>query len=523
MIIKRNKKISNEEYYRFSSLLQDIQTFMGKHPSMSYIEFDYSIARDITLFTVEPNLDFSELENMIQLIKKTLPSIKRIFNKPIIILKDSSDVLPVENVRIINQNTLLHLANHSQYVSDFTERGVKPTKLLTRIYEDDYGIYENVIFCNLIDWIISYVNRSRKILNNLLYSSSLLEYSLLDKVNHVNYFLALGKLHTGYIRDFGQYISISKRLLIELSQVSKVINSKLNKPVYQKNKKRKTKVTLKKTNIFLKQKDYLQVYKLYKYITSNERLAKYQAVPLDYETLMENYFTFLKVLTIFSVGHFNFQVVPKAKIEINALNILAIFKSWELYITANDKHEIFLNFFKDINYKILLTTNTEVASSKEAYKASLGVDEVIIISPLEDDYLKRDFGFISIEEVDSFRRIQQIILRGMVYSDAVRDVCPFCGEKLYKDKYRKIYQCNRCMTQIVENICPVTNQIYLYTDIKSFKKKIQYRSTYKEMSDVYYKKQIDSALHFRNITKINQNAEFICPHCNQIHKEIEIG
>ena len=80
MIIKRNKKISNEEYYRFSSLLQDIQTFMGKHPSMSYIEFDYSIARDITLFTVEPNLDFSELENMIQLIKKTLPSIKRIFN-----------------------------------------------------------------------------------------------------------------------------------------------------------------------------------------------------------------------------------------------------------------------------------------------------------------------------------------------------------------------------------------------------------------------------------------------------------
>ncbi len=522
-MIKRGKKNNNEEYYRLASLLEDINAFVGKHPSMTYIEFDYSVARDITLFTVEPNLDFNELENMIYLIKKALPSIKRIFNKPIIILKDSSDVLPVENVRIINQNTLLHLANHSQYVSDFTEKGVKPTKLLTRIYEDDYGIYENVIFCNLIDWIILYVNRSRKTLNNLLYSSSLLEYSLLDKVNHVNYFLALGKLHTGYIRDFGQYISISKSLLIGLGQISKVINSKLNKPVYKKNKKRKTKVALKKTNIFLKQKDYHQVYKLYKYITSNDNLIKSFDITLDFETLIKNYFTYLKVLTIFSVGHFNFQVAPKAKIEMDALNVLFIFKNWELYVTANDKYELFLNFFKEINYKIMLTTKTELASSKEEYKASLGVDEIIIISPLEEDYLKRDFSFISIEEVDSFRRLQQIIFRGMVYSDTKRDICPFCGEKLYKDKYRKIYQCNRCMTQIVENICPETNQIYLYTDVKSFKKQIQYRSTYKEMSDVYYKKQIDAALHFRNITKINQNAEFICPHCNQIHKEIEIG
>ena len=139
-----NKDINQsriEEYQRFSKLLEGIEQFAQKHQVLSYIEFDYYVVHDMTLFSIEPDFDFKKLENLINNIKKATPAIKRIFSKPIIVLKDTDDVLPVENTRIINHNTLLHIANHGQYVSNITNKGIKPRKLLTRIYEYDYGIY----------------------------------------------------------------------------------------------------------------------------------------------------------------------------------------------------------------------------------------------------------------------------------------------------------------------------------------------------------------------------------------------
>ena len=164
-------KIRFEEYNRFSSLLAKIKDFSKNHQAISYIEFDYYVVHDMTLFSIEPNYDFEALEKTIQQIKKAVPAIKRIFNKPIIILKDTDDVLPVENARIINQNTFLHLANHSNHVANITKKGVKPRKLLTRLYEDDYGIYENIIFCNSVDQIISLVKKNPTIRNYHLRSA----------------------------------------------------------------------------------------------------------------------------------------------------------------------------------------------------------------------------------------------------------------------------------------------------------------------------------------------------------------
>ncbi len=157
-----------EELNRAAKLLSPMGEFIAKHPLINYIEFDYYTVHDLTLFTVEPDFDFLALKRTLPKIIKTLPAIKRIFSKPIINLKDSDDVLPVETVRVINQETLTHLANHAQNVANLTSRGVKPRKLLTRIYEDDYGIYENLIFCNFIDDVLAYIRRSTRALKDLI-------------------------------------------------------------------------------------------------------------------------------------------------------------------------------------------------------------------------------------------------------------------------------------------------------------------------------------------------------------------
>jgi hypothetical protein len=339
---KNIDKLKIEEYLRFSMLLESIQEFVKKHQVLTYIEFDYYVVHDMTLFSIEPDFDFEKLEKTIQYIKKSIPAVKRIFSKPIIVLKDTDDVLPVENARIINQNTLLHIANHGQYVSNITNKGIKPRKLLTRIYEDDYSIYENIIFCNFIDEILSLIKRNRRILNSLLYASDIMRFNLLEKINHLNYFLALGKLHTGYIRDFSQYFNLSKEMLSELSIISLAINPRLSKPIYRKNLTRNKYLTLKKTNIFLMQKDYRQVYKTYKYLMGNQIKIEENNKSIDFDSLKSNYLMYVQILTIFSIGHFNFEINPEVKINLNSLDASFSYKGWKLDIFNTNKKDILL-------------------------------------------------------------------------------------------------------------------------------------------------------------------------------------
>ena len=514
---QRTVKKTLEEQQRMYELLEGIHTFVSRHPQLSYIEFDYYVVHDMTLFSVEPDFDFNKLSEDIHHIKKTIPAVKRIFNKPIIVLKDSDDVVPVENARIINQGTFLHLANHGQYVSNVTDHGVKPRKLLTRIYEDDYQIYENMVFCNYIDDVLSLVKKNRRILNSLLYASDIMRFNLLEKVNHVNYFLALGKLHTGYIRDFSQYVSLSRELLHELSQISYAINPRLHKPIYQKNLKRNRYLKLKKTNIFISQKDYKLVYKTYKDLIGEQKKEQNQEIIED-EVMRQRYLLYVQMLTIFAIGHFRFVITPQTKIDFNSLYVSFTFKTWKLDVFTNNKKEVILHFNKDQAYKMILV-NSDDAKSLTYYKKNYGIDEVIKMSHHDEGYLEREDTHISIDDIDSFRRLQQIILKGMISSDQKRDICPFCGGKLYQDQHKHGHECHDCMIQIKEAICPSTKKTYTFTDNAHQHKPNMQHIDIKSDDYWYYEKQVESMLYYRNITRINRDGDILCPYCNKVHDQ----
>jgi hypothetical protein len=86
---KKADQVKIEEYNRLSSMLENVQDFQKKHPMVTYIEFDYYVVHDMILFSIDPDFDFEKLDAMIHHVKRSTPAIKRIFNKPIIILKDS--------------------------------------------------------------------------------------------------------------------------------------------------------------------------------------------------------------------------------------------------------------------------------------------------------------------------------------------------------------------------------------------------------------------------------------------------
>lgn len=506
-----------EAYARYAFLMSDVNDFVKTHRQMTFIEFDNYISHEITLFSIDPNLDFDQLERTIQKIKKSLPSLKRIFEKPIISLKDVEEVMPVENTRIINQKTFLHLANHSQNVANITKRGIKPRKLLTTLNEDNYGIYENMVFCKTIDAILTYVRKNRRMLENVLYASDMMEFNVLEKMNHMNFFLALGKLQTGYMRDFKQYLSLSRRLLHELAHIERTLKARLNKPVYRKNKGRNKKLRLKKTNIFLKQKDYRQTFKIYKFMRSKPIEDPSQPTTADTDTLRENYLRYVQMLMLFAIGHFNFKQSTNKKMDLQELNERFVNKDWTLDVTTSESFELLLTFTKDTSYTILLTDKPFAEDGTRRQNTHTVIDEHVTISPLDDPYLKRDDVYVNVDDINSFRRLQQHLLKGMIHSDSTRDVCPFCGGTLEKIQRHGFYQCQDCMLQIKEGVCNETNQTYIYTDNANQRKHDVLKKNGLNNDDYNTDKKIEPLMFFRNITKMNEQGEIICPHCNKVH------
>ena len=118
-----------------------VASFVSARKKLSYIQFDYSLSHNFTLFMIEPQFSFEALESKIDAIVKALPAIKRIFAQPCIHLKEQDVVLPTESVRIINNTTIRHISSHTELWADIKDGEVVPQCLLTRTYEDNYGIY----------------------------------------------------------------------------------------------------------------------------------------------------------------------------------------------------------------------------------------------------------------------------------------------------------------------------------------------------------------------------------------------
>jgi hypothetical protein len=522
---KKDEEEREESYRRLATVLSPMEKFIAKHDLLSYIEFDYYAVKDLTLFTIEPDLDFPSLQATVGKIYATLPAIKRVFGKPIINLTDTSDVLPVETVRTINQSTLTHLASHTENVANITRRGVKPRKLLTRIYEDDYSIYENVIFCNLVDDTIRYAKHNISALKDLVYANEVMEVNVLERANHLNYYLALGKLQTGYMRDFDKYYGVAASLYSKLQGIIGAIQPRLIKPVYQKNKKRNKDLRLKKTNIFLMQKDYHQVYVLYKWLLSKTPLVEEKAEPLNLPQISSDYFFFVQTLAIFAINNFNFESNPAEKMNMKDLDSTFTFKNWSLRISNVNNEGLLIRVTKNKTYIILLVPDVamEDKRSGDYFGEEYGADEVVICSPFEERAEKGSSILVSMENIESFRRLQQLVMRGMIYSDTEKADCPFCAGDLAYDGKNDSFECGSCHTEIKEGHCPDTGKSYFYTKINPNKKVSIKRSDFRKDEDWLYDRKVESALYFRNITKINEKGEIVCPYCGKVHQDTKDG
>lgn len=496
-----------------------VDAYRSSKRKLNYMQFDYAVVNDLTLFMIEPDLSFEALEQRVDVILGALPAVKRIFAQPFIHLKQRNVILPVESVRTVNNDTLNHIATHSELWADVKDGEIKPDKLLTRTYEDNYGIYENKVFCNVVDNILAFSRSHMRFLKEMIYTTQTIEFNLLERINHLNYFLALGKIHIGYSQNYAQHYGTAVRCLNKLQFILNTIVPRLKRPVYKKNKRRPANLKIRKTNILSMHKEYHRVYKLALYF-SHDDTETVEITNKDIVGLAKNYYFFCQALCIFAIGHFNFVCNVTKAFDMSDLSLDFVFKKWALKLsgTVVDGWQVLsLTVKKNRTYNILLipslynNNDALVQKIKDAQQA----DEYIVLSPHEET--ETATVPIAITSIESFRRIQQILLRAMIYADEDRDDCPFCNSKLTVNNElatdEPVYECSACRTQIFKDVCPDTGKPYFYT-------KIIGQTAREESADEYWlkKRKDEGKMYFRNITETDDNFDPVCPHCGKIHR-----
>lgn len=507
------KRTSRKEDDSYANAL----AFARAKPFITYPEFDNFTTSDLRLFVVPKDEQFQALDKDLDKIIRALPALKRIFTKPITRLTDTESILPTETVRVINNQSVVHASLHSELWGDITEDGLKPRKLLTIDRRENYVIYENVAFVRLIKRLLVYVHQNVRLLKDVMYASRDLQFNLLERTNHLNYFLAIGKLHIGYARAQESHVLFYQRCLEKLFFVEKTLRAKLHSPIYKHCVKNNSKLTLKKTNVFRLHKDYMQVYALLKWFSEEDG-----AIPDDESVNRVNkaeYVAFCNALAVFSAGHFNFVYPKTQQITVDILKAKAKLAQWSLKMENAENSGItglLFTFKKENVYRICLLLGEQAttvdSASLDAFKRAVKAEEYLFANP--DEYSGKNSVYLSVYDVDSFRRVQQLLLRGMLYADTERKTCPFCEHTLSKDD--DAYTCEICHTRISSHVCPETQTTYFSTVIANAQHGKKHTDL--EQNKFLFDKVVESQAHYRNVTQLTPHGKPVCPHCGTVHE-----
>lgn len=119
---------------------------------MSHTAATFSLSKDIR----ETKIDYSWLS----VLEDTLPNIDKIVRNPRRFIVQEEDVVIVEKTKRVSQETIKHLAQHSENIQDIDDNGdVVPKKLLNVHKEDTTDLYENRFIYTLVTRLESFINR----------------------------------------------------------------------------------------------------------------------------------------------------------------------------------------------------------------------------------------------------------------------------------------------------------------------------------------------------------------------------
>lgn len=286
----------------------------------------------LSLCTFNRKFDSVTKDIDINSMAECVDKLPHIFQKPKQHLKQVNEVRPAAIVSRIGQESISHLASHSEHWKGIKVNGLVPERLLARTLEDDYAIYENRVVKTLVDKLYKKM-KSLKAENMDCSMQIGIDDGHSLSSEQKNYYHARDVLMRGMDDDSIAWNQmLLEEQLIAIGRILDCLSQCRSTPLYRLLKKQKV-VTgkLKKTNIFMMDKYYKEAYRLWELMNNKKEYSLYD----DVKNIDIEYEVFCKVLFLFSLKYFNFEARNKQTDVFRGGKLLSseyYFKYWNLVV-----------------------------------------------------------------------------------------------------------------------------------------------------------------------------------------------
>ena len=241
----------------------------------------------------------------IKTIESYFPSIDKISRNPRSFIKEEEEITEIEKARRVGARSVKHLSSHTHFISDIDkDNNIKPKKIMTVHFEEDFDVYENRFVMTLINKLFFFIRNRYEVIKNNVESfqkehiNFIHNITLGDSLINLNVDMEVKK----DLED--KTINQQNRLLMERVEKLNALISGLRNSNFMKMmaNSRPVHPPIMKTNVILKNPDYKNAYNLWLFLDRYFSLGFDSNVKETNFTPDEKYLESIKKLSLLNIS-----------------------------------------------------------------------------------------------------------------------------------------------------------------------------------------------------------------------------
>lgn len=293
-------------------------------------------------------------------IEDTLVYLDNIIRNPKRFIMQEEEVVPVEKAKKISQETIKHLAQHTDLIQDVDEDGtITPSKVLNVNKEESFDMYENRFIISLLNNLNYFFQLRKEVTKSGSFSTKkqVMNYTgktRLDK-EEINVTINLESNSSEDLSGVSGGGNIEERL----AKIEMVVSDFLKTPFCRElANAAPVKSPIRKTNTILKNPNFQKALELWEFIEQYDVKDKKEVDDHDQKVDDPETKKYLDSAFFMDYVILNFSEKRKTKEE-RVMNRYALRKLMDEFLTSNRQ-------YSEKDFKKLLTEEFKLAKKKEA-------------------------------------------------------------------------------------------------------------------------------------------------------------
>ncbi len=222
----------------------------------------------------------------IDIIEETMPHLDTVIRNPSVAIENVEEVLPVEVSRHINDRSVKHLAQHTNYILDIKDDEIIPQKILNVYRDETYLTYENKFVNTLLARLSAFVDKRYRALvggrgterkYKLDYSTDFEHHPSDDGGRNSARINLSIELTSPLNREISEStVDINEKYdmaLARIERINRTVTSYLSSTFAEKLGRAYIRPPVIRTNVILKNKDMKECLRLWEYIEGYDKIG----------------------------------------------------------------------------------------------------------------------------------------------------------------------------------------------------------------------------------------------------------